>query len=290
VCRTFTDGFSPASCKSDVVVFDVGVSCVSNSSFITNCGACQQCIITYAIEENFIDASESLEGVMQEVLNLCLNTTVSSDIIALQSQASRLSLVGDYFTSMTATASSSSHTITPAPTLAANHTAYDISTITSAPVAPTPAPSSLQSTATSQPINKSWIVGPVIGSLLGIATVAVVIYFTRRKHLRDPNVMPVEKNANDIEDDDSGDSTQGKPQLHSESVAPKELESNEVYELAAVEPVGSELNTPRDAKMAPIEEWPLPITPLRAMFAMSEIRDVRAGNNNSPKHETYYHS
>jgi hypothetical protein len=207
-------------------------------------------------------------------------------------------MVGDYITSKAGASTTSSSlpasTTLPAPTAIANHTALDIPTITPAPVAlsPPPTPTSTPQDTRSQNVNKSWIVGPVIGSILGIATVAIVIYFTRRKQRRDEEAMVAEKTARvtEPEEDNSGDSTQGKPQLHSESVIPKELETHEVYELAAVEPVGSELNTPKDGKMDPIEEWPLPITPLRAMFAMTEIRDERAGNNESPKHETYYHS
>lgn len=67
-----------------------------------------------------------------------------------------------------------------------------------------------------------------------------------------------------------------------------ELENTEVHELAAPEAVGSELSTPRDGHMDPIEEWPLPLSPLTQLFAMTELRDKRAENNNSLKHETYY--
>jgi hypothetical protein len=139
-----------------------------------------------------------------------------------------------------------------------------------------------------QPLNRSWVIGPVIGSILGMATVVVVIYFTRRKQLHDALAIEAAKDIKE-EEDDSGDSTQGKLQLHSESVEMRELENNEVHELPAVEPVGSELNTPREGTMDPIEEWPLPLSPLPLLFAMTELRDERAGHNNSPKHETYYH-
>lgn len=71
-------------------------------------------------------------------------------------------------------------------------------------------------------------------------------------------------------ENDPGELKQGKSQLHSESV---ELETHEIHELPAVEPVGSELSTPRDGA---IEQWRLPVTPLRALFAMTEIRDERA--------------
>jgi hypothetical protein len=38
----------------------------------------------------------------------------------------------------------------------------------------------------------------------------------------------------------------------------------------------------------PISPLPLPLSPLPLLFAMSEMRDDRAGNA-SPRHETFYH-
>jgi hypothetical protein len=58
-----------------------------------------------------------------------------------------------------------------------------------------------------------------------------------------------------------------------------------VYELPAVEPVGSELNTPMEARMR--EDWPaspygpLPLSPLPLLFAMSELRDQREEYRNT---------
>jgi hypothetical protein len=120
-------------------------------------------------------------------------------------------------------------------------------------------------------------------------TVIVVIYFTRRKQRSDVPAVEAEKDVRE-DDDDSGESTQTAqdPQLHSESVVMGELANNEVFEMPAQEPVGSELNTPRDGTMNSNEEWPLPLSPLPLLFAMTELRDEREGNNNSPKHETYY--
>ena len=159
----------------------------------------------------------------------------------------------------------------------------------------TPAAESEENT---ESLSKSWVVGPVIGSILGVAAVFIVIWFTRRKQLRDAMltleaVKALAAAAKDIKEeddagDDSGESFQGKSQLPSEGVELTELETHEVHELPAMEPVGSELNTPRDGTMDPLEAWPLPVTPLRAMFAMAEIRDERAGNNDSPTHDTYY--
>lgn len=86
-------------------------------------------------------------------------------------------------------------------------------------------------------------------------------------------------------------STQGKAQLHGESLEPKELETCEIHELPALEPVGQELVTPRDATLR-TEDWPLsplPLSPLPLLFAMSELRDAREGVEESPRHETFYH-
>lgn len=96
----------------------------------------------------------------------------------------------------------------------------------------------------------------------------------------------------EFEDDDLSPTDPGKPQLHSECVSPRELENSEIVlpaELPALEPVGMELLTPRDVTSYPEKEWPLPISPLPALFAEAEIRDERAGKSESPKHETFYH-
>jgi hypothetical protein len=165
-------------------------------------------------------------------------------------------------------------------------TTFAILSIIPAAVAPSSSATSAstppQNTTMNQPHNQSWIAGPVIGSILGMATAAILIYFTRRKLQRklrrDAQAMAVHvKKPKYLEDDDLGDSKQGKSQLHSESVPAIELGTNEVYELAAAEPVGSDLTTPRD-RVA--EDLPLPIFPLTSIFVMTEIQDDRAGNNN----------
>lgn len=101
----------------------------------------------------------------------------------------------------------------------------------------------------------------------------------------------------DFNDNDSTHSQTEKPQLHSECVEAKELENSEVVmpaELPALEPVGSELSTPREERERCEEDWPLPVSPLPLsplplLFAMSEMRDERAGVVEGPRHETYYH-
>lgn len=113
-----------------------------------------------------------------------------------------------------------------------------------------------------------------------MAIIITIIYFIRRKFVRAALAREqVENQAREKEEsDDSGESQLGHV----------ELENTEVHELPAPEPVGSELNSPRDGHMDPIEEWPLPLSPLTLTFAMTELRDKREENNNSPKHETYY--
>ncbi|KAG0647812.1 hypothetical protein D0Z07_5745 [Hyphodiscus hymeniophilus] len=94
-------------------------------------------------------------------------------------------------------------------------------------------------------LSKSRITGPVVGSVLGIATVLIVIYFTRRKFILDARAIEPSRDIKEMDyiADDSGDSVGEKSQSQSEM---RELENNVIHELPAVEPVGSELSTPRD--------------------------------------------
>lgn len=320
-------------CKDAVTnPFDSATLCQPNSTFIVNCGSCQTCIWTYAIENPDLPDMSTLENGVQRLLDLCLNSTANDEVVALESQVSRISELGNILTSghtptttyseitMTRTGSSGTYTITAvanpswttilstakwassyyaeksaessASAAAAryNQTGADASTtITPAPLAQTTT-SEPDATDSQQPLNKSWVIGPVVGSVLGLATVIAVVYLTRRKQHQDALAAKAQKDDNEDEDD-SGESTQTttqQAQLHSESMEMRELETNEVFEMPAAEPVGSELSTPRDGTMNPIEEWPLPLSPLPLLFAMTELRDEREGNNNSPKHDTYY--
>jgi hypothetical protein len=128
-----------------------------------------------------------------------------------------------------------------------------------------------------------------------------VIFFTRRKQRKEQvreviKLVEVEK-VKDFQDNESAHSPDGpeKAQLHAESSPPVEVEVHEVHELPAVEPVGSELNTPMDARMRE-DDWPvspmgtMPLSPLPLLFAMSELRDQRNGVGDvSPRHDTFYH-
>lgn len=111
--------------------------------------------------------------------------------------------------------------------------------------------------------------------------------------MMNPPTISITKQFND------GESTHSQPskaQLHSDCIEAKELENSEVVmpaELPALEPVGSELSTPRDERTQCDEDWPLPMSPLPMsplplLFAMSELRDERAGVKEGPKHETFY--
>ena len=232
---------------------------------MTDCGACQQCIITYKIEQGAaFQNAEAFQSVMRQVLNLCANSSVSDQIVALQAQASRLAVIAD---NAIATAAA-----------AANNTAS-----TTMPASTASASEGSSADDATEPLNKTWIIGPVIGSVLGISTIFIVIYFTKRRQAQQfPSIYLPDIKA---EDTDSEDSPQLSAALPAEREPPRELENNEVYELAAAEPVGNELNTPMQNMGK--KDWPLPMTPLRTIFAMTELRDEREAKE-SQKHQTYY--
>jgi hypothetical protein len=156
---------------------------------------------------------------------------------------------------------------------------------------PTTTPPPTEGTETTSTVSPGWVAGPVVGSILGLATVIVIIFLTRRRNNR--NTIVVEEPVKEETDDDSNhSSSQGKPQLHSDCVPVGELANTEVVrpvELPALEPVGPELNTPMESEKDPVD-WPLPLSPLTALFVASELRDERTGGDESPKHETFYHA
>lgn len=131
----------------------------------------------------------------------------------------------------------------------------------------------------------------------------VVIYCTRRKQRREEewelgNLAPKEVKEDDEESAGTAtmqqppeDNDGGKAQLHSDCVPVREMENTEIIapvELPALEPVGQEMLTPR-GDVENDKEWPLPLSPLPALFASAEMRDERMGVEESPKHETFYH-
>jgi len=241
---------------------------VSNSSFLNDCSACQQCITSFQNEQGAKFQGQIFQVVLVNVLNLCSNSTAADQVAALQAQASKLSALGS-----TRTLSGSS-SATSMPTTA-------ISPITTAPIAagiPHPNPDG-------GIVNINRIVVPTVGSVLGLVAILAVTYFLWRKHRRRATVASLETKAVDS-GSESGDSRGGTPLPPPEVIEPKELETVEIYELPASEPVGFELHTPRDGKMDE-EDWPLPMGPLRAMFVETEMRDERMGDE-SAKHHTFY--
>ena len=106
---------SKASCKQGVADFNSAAECVSNSTFLANCGACQTCIQTYVIENpDTPDAALLLEDVAK-VISLCADSPASEQVQALESQASRISVLASRLATASASPTSS-HAITAAPT------------------------------------------------------------------------------------------------------------------------------------------------------------------------------
>lgn len=314
------DSLVAATCRADFAVFDTAISCVANSSFINNCGNCQTCVLTYNLENGETAQAVQIQDGVAKILNFCENTTVSTIIQAYQSQANRVSSWAQALATATGTSSSrlSSMSITTIPTATGTAVSASSATATGNQTAInnaylTPTPSTTPSNSSNPPLSHSWVVGPVAGSVLGMSTVFVVIFFTRRKQRRE--TLTVEDGPKPFHDTPDSPSTRSSSaagddaaQLHSEAVEVRELETTEIYELADNEPVGSELNTPMAARPrvrlngdgtteedeeGEEEQWPmrtpLPLSPLPALFAASELRDQRMGRSESLRHETYYH-
>jgi hypothetical protein len=249
-------------------------------------------------------------------MDRCDGTPAEGQVSAIASQASRLS----DFNAQIATKIGSAFFTTAAPTITSTpdvgpssilktSTSSSLPSNTSVPgpaaviTSPTSETTEAPSTTTSGTVgpgpklSQSWIAGPVIGSILGMATVFVVIYCTRRKHNREEgwelgNIKEVSEEDQESTRPPPADEDAGKAMLHSQSVEPKEMENTEIIapvELPALEPVGMELLTPRSATDNREKDWPLPVSPLPALFAMTEIRDERTGAD-SPKHNTFYHA
>ena len=287
-----------AACKDNIISFDEATSCVTNSPFLTNCGSCQTCVLTYSIQNGTVSLLDEVINTLASQINRCQDSPANAEVSAIASQVSRLSDLNNQLATRTSstTFAASTPTITSDPTIASQ--TGDTTSSPPATTAPTPSSAETSSAAVGPgpKLSQSWIAGPVIGSILGIATVVVVIYCTRRKHTREEWELG---NAKEIPDEDQEstrppppDEDSGKAMLHSECVSPKEMDNTEVIppvELPALEPVGMELLTPRSATDNMEKDWPLPVSPLPALFAMTEIRDERTGAD-SPKHNTYYHA
>lgn len=207
------------SCKDEIVNFVSATACTANSSFIQNCGHCQTCIMTWAIENGGLDSQSGLEQEMVNVLNWCDNTTVAGEIQALQSQASIMSVLGaelatttnsalasmtGSFTMAITSPPSTTHTSEPWETMTGDGTAWKsiLSTASWAPAYYSLSAASASASASAAaertrsgtpnpsqsgiptPLSPTWIAGPVIGSVMGICTVVAAIFFTRQRQRR----------------------------------------------------------------------------------------------------------
>jgi hypothetical protein len=132
---------------------------------------------------------------------------------------------------------------------------------------------------------------------MGMCTVFIVIFFTRRKQRKEhteeiTKVVEIPKDFQDHDNDSAHSPARPeKPQLHSECMPAVEAGATEIYEMPAVEPVGTELNTPMETRMR--DDWPvspMPLSPLPQLFAAVELRDQRNGGDVSPRHDTFYHA
>ena len=80
---------------------------------MVNCGNCQICLWTYAIENPDGPDMSSFEAGVQYLLGMCLNTTANDEVVELASQVSRISELGNMLTSShTPTPTDSQYTIT----------------------------------------------------------------------------------------------------------------------------------------------------------------------------------
>ncbi|KAL3417956.1 glycoprotein X [Phlyctema vagabunda] len=209
-------------------------SCASNSSFRISLEACSTCIETQGVTTIATDSESKFE----QFLQFCNNTDIAqraSQMASLQSQASAMGKtvvdVSDLQYSYATTSVLSSNR---------SDQSYQITTVyaTATPTAP---PASLQTTVPQPPWrDKTWIAGAVIGPTTALILI-VLLWWWHRKRKRaglQPDYIVVADQLSD------------KAQLHSESVAPKQIyelkgsDFQERVELPALELVGSELDVP----------------------------------------------
>jgi hypothetical protein len=81
--------------------------------------------MTYAIENGGIDSQSAVEQILYNVMNLCENSTISTEIQSLQSQASLMSALGKQIPTSTSghASTTSAMNITVAPTASQTETA-----------------------------------------------------------------------------------------------------------------------------------------------------------------------
>ncbi|KAB8292087.1 hypothetical protein EYC80_007832 [Monilinia laxa] len=332
------------TCRIEALAFDNTTSCAENSTFITSCGNCQTCVLTYSIENPDVNTDQQdITPLISSQLNKCLNTpgerTIQqyalqvSNLTALfsrllgtgslttsgmmETRTDSLTMMGSissvtsesswpgdlksdsgdwttilstatwasaYFSALSEASKSAmrASSLTQTFSIPKSSTSNPISNPTSI-LTPTPTMTSettnspnsnstisLTSPTSASPLNKTWIIGPIIGSLLGMSTVLIVIFFTRRKQQREfllhqqllrhrhipIDIEPYMKfsdlnsPASTSSHNSYGDGYLGtgeKAQLHGVSMEMGELQGRELMapvELPAREPVGSELLTP----------------------------------------------
>ncbi|KAI9650911.1 hypothetical protein NHQ30_000946 [Ciborinia camelliae] len=369
------------TCRIEALAFNAATSCAGNSTFITNCGNCQTCVLTYSIENPDINTDQQeITPLISSQLNKCLNTPGGIEVQQYALQVSNLTalysrIVGTGISttsratatktgSLTTTGSMNSETpgsswtgslksdsgdwttILSTATWAsayfsalseASISAFKVSStlstttssVSSSPTSnhiptstPTPtitpeinsnstsnSTSALVSITSVPHLNKTWIIGPIIGSLLGISTVFVVIFFTRRNQQREfllqqqllrqrdtPNIELYKKfggfhsPASTSSHDSFGDGylgIGGKAQLHGDSMEMRELHGKEVIppvELPAMEPVGSELLTPIGKSSR--RKWKSegsPVSPISPLGEENEGGEIDLGTLNIPR-------
>lgn len=270
-------------------------------------------MLTYNLENGETPLAVQIQDDIAMFLNQCADSPVSAIIANYSSQAARVSSWAQLIATATVPTTTSSTNATAIPTGTGGPTAAATQNQTSM-FTPTPTPSAESSSSSNPPLSRSWVIGPVAGSVLGMSTVFIVIFFTRRKQRRE--VLAVEEVPKPFSDNPDSPSARSSSaagddiaQLHSDTIEPpKELPDTEVYEMAAPDPVGTELNTPMTARPrirlngdgsvdenddGEEEHWPiqspLPLSPLPALFAATELRDERMGRSESTRHQTYYH-
>lgn len=99
-----------AACLTNIKTFDTATSCVGTSPFIVNCGGCQQCVGSYAIQNGTVDRFSDIQSLLTAQISRCAGTNASVEVAAIVSQASRIS---QYIA--TATIIASVPTATPTP-------------------------------------------------------------------------------------------------------------------------------------------------------------------------------
>jgi hypothetical protein len=85
---------------------------VEGSSFLTNCGSCELCVITYSMQNGSVSLLEEIVNTLTAQINRCEDTPGKVQVSGIASQASQLSS----FNAQLATRVGSAFLSTPTPT------------------------------------------------------------------------------------------------------------------------------------------------------------------------------